>query len=103
MRSKRYWSHSRFDQGDDEPLGPLANLVDLMLVFVCGLVAALVAISPDLSHTLRKEQAPTIQQGQELPEIPEGIGQGGAGYQSIGKVYKDPETGKLILISDPGG
>lgn len=97
MSRKRHWNHSRFDQSDEEPLGPLANLVDLMLVFVCGLVAALVAISPDLSQKLR--QSDSIQQGRELPEIPKGIGEGGSGYQSVGKVYKDPKTGKLILIS----
>ncbi|MFG1489167.1 hypothetical protein ABMA58_07940 [Oceanospirillum sp. HFRX-1_2] len=97
MSRRHRWNHSRFDQSDDEPLGPLANLVDLMLVFVCGLVAALVAISPDLNQKLR--QSESIQQGRELPEIPKGIGEGGSGYQTVGKVYKDPETGRLILIS----
>jgi len=98
MSIRRRWSHSRFDPADDEPLGPLANLVDLMLVFVCGLVAALVAISPDLNQKLQRSE--NIQQGRELPDIPKGIGKGGSGYQTVGKVYKDPKTGKLILISD---
>lgn len=100
MRTKRRWSHSRFDQTDDEPLGPLANLVDLMLVFVCGLVAALVAISPDLSKQLKQEQAADIQQGRELPDLPKGMGNSGSGYQPMGKVYQDPETGQLILIRE---
>ena len=39
------WRSSSFDNQDDEPLGPLANLVDIMLVFACGLIAALVAQS----------------------------------------------------------
>lgn len=41
---QRNWSQSRFDSQDEEPLGPLANLVDIMLVFACGLIAALVAV-----------------------------------------------------------
>ena len=30
---QRNWTRSRFDSQDEEPLGPLANLVDIMLVF----------------------------------------------------------------------
>ena len=43
MRSR--FSSEHFSKEDDEPLGPLANLVDIILVFACGLIAALVAIS----------------------------------------------------------
>ena len=39
----RRWRSSRFASGDDDPLGPLANMVDVVLVFACGLIAALVA------------------------------------------------------------
>lgn len=104
------WRSSSFDNQDDEPLGPLANLVDIMLVFACGLIAALVAQSGDLKqHFNVKNTAPieqsiqqTISQGKELTEVPESLKnsvQGSEGYQSMGQVYKDPETGKLILIS----
>lgn len=103
------WRASSFDAQDDEPLGPLANLVDIMLVFACGLIAALVAQSHELqnffnveSHAVEQSIEHDIEQGKELIEVPKSISdsiQGKEGYQSLGQVYKDPETGKLILIS----
>lgn len=96
------WRSSSFDSQDDEPLGPLANLVDIMLVFACGLIAALVAQSADLKQHFNVENSQPVQQGKELIEVPEAIknsAQGMQGYQSMGQVYKDPTTGKLILIS----
>ena len=95
------WRSSSFDAQDDEPLGPLANLVDIMLVFACGLIAALVAVSPELQQHFQLKENAEIQQGKELPEVPDSLQQklqGGEGYESLGRVYKDPETGKLILI-----
>lgn len=121
------WRSSQFDSQEQEPLGPLANLIDIMLVFCCGLIAALVALSPDLEQhfqvnqqsatknessvskepSAKKEQSTTIQPvdsvGKELTSTPEALKnrlQSQEGYQSIGQVYRDPETGKLILISN---
>ena len=82
----------------DEPLGPLANLIDIMLVFTCGLIAALFALSPELVRELSRDTV--IEEGRELPNIPEGIREGGSGLKPVGQVYRDPETGKLILISE---
>ena len=98
------WRRSEFAAAEDEPLGPLANLVDIILVFACGLIAALVAISPDLRQRF---QAMPMQQdislGRELTEAPPQVEQQmglGDGYESLGQVYRDPDTGKLILISE---
>jgi hypothetical protein len=96
------WRSSSFDNQDDEPLGPLANLVDIMLVFACGLIAALVAQSADLKQHFNVENSKAVEAGKELVEVPESLKnsvQGAEGYQSMGQVFKDPETGKLILIS----
>lgn len=102
------WRSSSFDAQGDEPLGPLANLVDIMLVFACGLIAALVAQSADLKQHFNVElqqpqpQQQTISRGKELTDVPESLKdsvKGIEGYQSMGQVYKDPKTGKLILIS----
>lgn len=97
------WRVSSFDTRDDEPLGPLANLVDIMLVFACGLIAALVAVSPELKQHFKLDNDVKLERSQELTDIPESLRQqlerGEAeGYQSMGRVYKDPKTGKLILI-----
>ncbi|MDH5483938.1 MAG: DUF2149 domain-containing protein [Gammaproteobacteria bacterium] len=96
---QRQWSRSRFDAQDEEPLGPLANLVDIMLVFACGLIAALVASQGGLTDHF-KQAGQTVEKGREIPDVPGGIGQSGSGYESVGKVYRDSKTGKLILIGD---
>lgn len=93
---RRDWCRSRFDQADDEPLGPMSNLVDIMLVFACGLIAALVA--SELPQ--KREGGQEITEGRELPDMPEGVGESGSGYEAVGQVYRDPETGKMILIGD---
>jgi hypothetical protein len=104
------WRSSQFDSQDQEPLGPLANLIDIMLVFACGLIAALVALSPELEqHFQVNQQAvgekmqPIDSVGKELTSTPEALKnklQSEEGYQSMGQVYRDPKTGKLILISN---
>lgn len=93
------WRNNRFSQQDEDPLGPLANFIDIMLVFACGLIAALAALSPDLIDHLTI--AKKVEKGKELSDIPSGLknlkGQG-EGYEPLGKVFRDPETGKLYLI-----
>ena len=95
---RRNLLQSRFDQQSEEPLGPLANLVDIMLVFACGLIAALFAQNGALEAHLQRVQS--LDKGRELPEVPSGIGQPGSGFEPVGQVYRDPRTGKLILIGD---
>lgn len=92
------WRKSHFDPQEDEPLGPLANFVDIMLVFACGLIAALAALSPDLIENLATPQV--IEKGKELPDVPQGIQGEGTGYEPMGQVFRDPETGKLYLIKE---
>lgn len=89
------WRRSRFDAAEEEPLGPLSNLVDIMLVFVCGLIAALAA-----HQNASSRGGEEVAEGREIPEIPRGIGESGSGYESVGRVYRDPETDKLIMIDD---
>ncbi len=102
------WEQGRFAATDEDPLGPLANLLDLMLVFACGLIAALISMSeqlqqhfqPSQSDRLQSVQEQVVEQGRELPQIPGQGASGGEGYESVGKVYRDPKTGKLILIGE---
>ena len=99
---KNRFTSDYFSQQDEEPLGPLANLVDIILVFACGLIAALVAISPNLQNHFSVKSSQKISSGKELANIPKDIKKNldsGSGFKSLGEVYKDPKTGKLILIS----
>ena len=93
---KRRWSASRFDETPEDPQASLVNLVDIMLVFICGLIVALV--SADAQRANSKTQ--DVEQGRELTDLPEGLrGQAaGAGMTPVGQVYRDPKTGKLILV-----
>lgn len=94
----RNWNKSRFDLHDEEPMAPMANLLDLMLVFACGLIAALISLSGEVQQHF---QAQTVSQGKELTEKPETASKAkGQGMESVGQVYRDPKTGKLILIGN---
>lgn len=95
---QRQWKINRFDAEQEEPLGPLANLLDLMLVFACGLIAALIGMSENVDSHFQRDARQVIEKGTELPNMP-GTGQTGAdGYEPVGQVYRDPSSGKLILI-----
>lgn len=98
---------------DLDPMDSLANLTDLMLVFACGLIGALVVFwqlqdlfAPTRSAAERQRlleavrKVVAVEQGKELPSLPEVGSSAGSGYQAIGTVYRDPKTGKLIMIED---
>jgi hypothetical protein len=99
MRERRRFA-SRFDDSDADPLTGMANLADVMLVFACGLITALVV------GQLRAQPTPggagpagvTLEQGREVPDLPKGEGGGVPGYESVGTVYRDSKTGKLVMI-----
>ena len=98
---RRRWSSARFDDTPEDPQASLVNLVDIMLVFICGLIVALVSAQPQfVTSTRAAGQQQVVEQGRELTEMPEGMrGQAaGAGMEPVGQVYRDPQTGKLILV-----
>lgn len=92
-RSRR----QRLCEEEVDPMNGLTNLVDVMLVFCCGLLVALV-MSWNLQDILF--QKIDVEKGRELQETPIIEQKGGSGYSEMGKVYQDPETGKLILIEE---
>lgn len=87
---------SRFDHADEDPRASLVNLVDVMLVFACGLLAALSAGGLNV-----RQQTQEVVQGREIPAPAVGSNTVGSGYQAAGQVYRDVKTGKLILIEPP--
>jgi len=95
MRVPHYRA-SRFDAPDEEPMGPLANLADIMLVFAVGLIVALVAADDGLEQ--QEAGGVEVEAGEEIPELPDGAGEAGSGFESMGQVYRDPETGRMLLI-----
>jgi hypothetical protein len=101
---RRRWSSARFDETPEDPQASLVNLVDIMLVFICGLIVALVSAQPVFSSRSGSAEGgkQVVEPGRELAELPEGLkGQAaGAGMQPVGQVYRDPKTGKLILVGE---
>ena len=101
----------RFSEGEEDPMAGTSNLVDAMLVIAVGLLIFVVismnmqsVVFQDNSH----DQSQAVQQsfsnitevteGQELNDTPESSDSSGQGYMEMGKVYKDPSTGKLIMV-----
>lgn len=84
---------ARFDDSNEDPRASLVNLVDVMLVFACGLMAALAANG-------KAQLAPPtpLEKGQEIERPATGTGFQGQGYSRVGEVFRDPKTGKLILV-----
>ena len=97
---RRRWGSARFDETPEDPQASLVNLVDIMLVFICGLIVALVSAQPQFTTAAPAGGEQVVEQGRELSEMPEGMrGQAaGAGMEPVGQVYRDPKTGKLILV-----
>ena len=90
-----------------------ANLVDAMLVIAVGFLVFVIiswnmqaiVFNEDMTPQEKQQVMQTIKsvsevnQGQELNDTPDTSNSSGQGYTEMGKVYKDPETGKLIMVS----
>jgi len=103
---KRPWESKQFEEQDTDPLVGFANIMDVMLVFALGLMVALLSQSHSLQQSfnieLSQNKGLEINKGKELLHVPDSIKQSlesnGNGMESLGTVYKDPKTGKLILV-----
>ena len=88
--------------GDAErdPMESLANLMDVMLVFACGLLLALVANwNIDLAAGTSPGNPSVEELDGELAEVAEGIALDDGTYAELGTVYRDEETGQLYVVS----
>ena len=97
------WQRPKFAPSEDDPLTGFANSMDVMLVFALGLMLALISQSPSLQRHFKLEKQVFVESGKELLDAPEMIEQiqngNKSGMESLGQVYRDPKTGKLILIN----
>jgi hypothetical protein len=97
---------SRMLDEDVNPMEGAVNIVDAMLVFACGLMLSLVIYwNVDLkSGEMRQVEAGGAQLTEEelLSESGDGTAEG-SGFEEIGKVYRDPATGKLYLSENESG
>ena len=92
MLKGKFSSRRRVTEEVDAMSG-LANLSDVMLVFACGLMAAVILNwNVDLSKT-RVDNAEEMEQ-----DI-----QSSSSFEQKGTVYEDPETGKLYVVMPKSG
>lgn len=99
----------RFSDDGEDPMAGTSNLVDAMLVIAVGLLI-FVVISMNMQSVVFNDnsqqnqaledssQITEVTEGQELNETPDSSDSSGQGYMEMGKVYKDPSTGKLIMV-----
>ena len=92
-----------------DPMSSLGNIGDIMLVFACGLMVALVvAWNVDLGKFTQVQMDQEIQQD-DIEQITEQLYGEGNAFVEKGTVYQDPVTGKYYLVEDesssssPGG
>ena len=98
---------------EEDPMAGTTNLVDAMLVLALGfLIFAVIGwnlqsvIFSDMSPEDRQaamesiKEITNVTQGEKLNETPDTSNQTGQGYTEMGKVYKDPSTGKLIMVQN---
>ena len=101
----------RFSDGEEDPMAGTSNLVDAMLVIAVGLLIFVVISwnmqsvvfqdsnqNPQQAINENSPDVTEVSEGQVLNETPDTSDSSGQGYMEMGKVYKDPSTGKLIMV-----
>ena len=95
---------ARRQRVEEDPMAGTSNLVDAMLVIAVGFLVFVIiswnmqAMITDDNPIQQSQQTTEIDQGQQLDEAPYTSNSSGQGYTEMGKVYKDPATGKLIMV-----
>lgn len=88
---------------DVDPMTSMSNVGDVMLVFACGLMVALVmAWNVDLAQFTQVEMDQEID-SQDVTEMNEQLYGEGDAFVEMGTVYQDPVTGKYYLVEDGEG
>lgn len=91
------------DPGED-PTSGIINMTDCMLVLAVGfLIFSIMALqsNPELISSATQGSSPnsvSVTTGETLNDTQNESGSG-TGYQQVGTVYEDPDTGQLILVS----
>ena len=95
---------ARRQRVEEDPMAGTSNLVDAMLVIAVGFLVFVIiswnmqAMITDDNPIQQSQQTTEIDQGQQLDQAPDTSNSSGQGYTEMGKVYKDPATGKLIMV-----
>ena len=103
----RKQSRRRRQRVEEDPMAGTSNLVDAMLVIAVGFLVfviiswnmqAMIDPNENIQEQMQQQTMTEVDQGQQLNETPDTSNSSGQGYTEMGKVYKDPATGKLIMV-----
>ena len=107
MRAPRSLSGGGFggnafvDAEDVDPRVGLVNLADVMLVFACGLMLALVIHwNVNVGVTELDETEMTQIEEENIANMAENFTKEGSSYNELGVVYQDPTTGQMYLLQE---
>lgn len=96
---------NRKKQNDEiDPMSGVVNLADAMLVFACGLMVALVLNwNVDISKNMKQidlSKSKDVSGTDEFEEKELQKTDQDNLYEKMGTVYKDPDSGKMYMITD---
>ena len=101
--AKGSFRRNRGGREEVDPMSSMGNMGDVMLVFACGLMVALVlAWNVDLAQFQQVEAKDELSEDQVSQMNDELYGEG-SGFIEKGKVYQDPETGQYYLVEEDDG
>lgn len=96
---------------DIDPMAYAVNMVDCMLVLAVGFLIFTVmsfgmqsvvfsSASPEEKKAIMQsvQQTVELQEGKVVNASPQTVSGTGSGFQQVGTVYKDPQTGKMIMV-----
>ena len=86
---------SPFLDSEGSPMESIANIVDVMLVFACGLLLALVTV---WNVDIGLDRPDNMYEVSDVVEGSQNVQKDN--LQEAGKVYRDPDTGNLYFIEE---
>lgn len=100
MIKSRKFRRRKKQLSTDEEIDPMiysVNMVDCMLVLAVGFLIFTIIFM----HANPQEMNQTeLKLGEQLNITPQTSSGSGNGYTQVGTVYKDPETGELIMVQN---
>ena len=88
---------SPFLESEGSPMESIANIVDVMLVFACGLLLALVTVW-NVDIGLDRPDNNNMYEVSDVVEDSQSVSKDN--LQEAGTVYRDPATGNLYFIEE---
>ncbi len=98
FNSSSLYSNSYADEENADPRVGLVNLADVMLVFACGLMIALVSHwHVNLSEVASIDEA-AMDEVDDVQQMVDDMMSGQSAFNERGRVFQDPATGQLYLL-----